>query len=399
MGGTRFIVAGSFIDGSGADVRRNVFLKITDTIIAVIGSAGDLPRHDGAAIDDFSHCTILPALVDCSVSLSRSPAVDGRVRAAAAEAGPAEKAAMLEQHIRYCHAYGVQGVADSDEISGLAARDQEGMAPGSIIDIRSSGRLCRSRQDCAAGNPAGGDFLKIGYSGNIDDGEAPYPRLTQEELGRLLQHRGGKKAVVVANGRQQVGEALAAGCDAIEQGYLMGEDNLRKMAEKDVLWIPSVLRAKNALDGAGTSGDVACRFSQRYVAPGKPDPGAEAFWKKMLAEQLAQLRLARKLGVTTAVGTGAGSVGILHGESMVEEMKLFIKAGYSLAETIRCASANGAGFFGMEKLGTLAVGRKATFLIARGSVQQLPRKLSYLEGIYVDGAPSILYRKNPVKSG
>jgi hypothetical protein len=30
---------------------------------------------------------------------------------------------------------------------------------------------------------------------------------------------------------------------------------------------------------------------------------------------------------TTAVGTGAGSVGILHGETMVDELKLFIKAG------------------------------------------------------------------------
>ncbi|MDH4331615.1 MAG: hypothetical protein OEV89_03465 [Desulfobulbaceae bacterium] len=44
-------------------------------------------------------------------------------------------------------------------------------------------------------------------------------------------------------------------------------------------------------------------------------------------------------------------------------------------------------------------GRKATFLISRGTVQQLPRKLSYLEGIYVDGAPSSTYRKNPVKTG
>jgi adenine deaminase len=81
---------------------------------------------------------------------------------------------------------------------------------------------------------------------------------------------------------------------------------------------------------------------------------------------------------------------------MVEEMKLFIKAGYSLEETIRCASENGARFFGMENLGALTVGRKATFLIARGMVKQLPRKLSYLEGIYVDGAPSITYHKNPV---
>ena len=116
----------------------------------------------------------------------------------------------------------------------------------------------------------------------------------------------------------------------------------------------------------------------------------------MLAEQVLQLRFAKKSGVTTAVGTGAGSIGILHGESVVEEMKLFIKAGYSLAETIRCASENGARFFGMEELGMLTVGRKATFLITRGTVQQLPRKLSYLEGIYVDGVPSIAYRKNPV---
>jgi len=397
MGGTRFIVAGSFIDGSGADVRRNVFLAVKDGIITDIGSAADLPRQDGAAIDDFSHCTILPALVDCSVSLSRSPSVDRRVRVSAEEAGFAKKAAMLEQHIRYCHAHGVQGVADSGDITDLVERYQEGMAQGSVIDIRTSGRLCLSRQDCEASNAAGGDFLKIGYSGNIEDEEAPYPRLNHEDLCRTLQPRCEKKAVVVANGLQQVEEALLAGGDAIEQGYGMGEDNLRKMAEKGVLWIPSVLRAKNALDGVGAGGDVCCRFSQRYVAPGKPDPGAEAFWKKMLAEQLTQLRLARKLGVTTAVGTGAGSVGILHGESMVEEMKLFIKAGYSLAETIRCASENGARFFGMEKLGTLTAGRQATFLIVRGTVQQLPRKLAYLEGIYVDGAPSITYRKNPVK--
>jgi len=382
MGGTRFIVAGRLIDGSGAPVRRNVFLAVKDGVIAAIGPAADLPSDDGAAIDDLSHCTIVPALVDCSVSLARSPSVDGRVRQAADEAGLAEKAVMVEQHIRDCLDHGVLGVAESDDITALAALPQEGEAQGGIIAIRTAGR----------------DFLKIGYSGNIEEEEAPQPSLGPDALRRILQHRGGRKAVVVANGSQEVAEALAAGCDAIEQGYAMGEENLRKMAEMGVLWIPSVLRAKNALDGAGSGGSVCCRFSQRYVAPGKALPGAEAFWKKMLDEQLAQLRLARELGVTTAVGTGAGSVGILHGESMVEEMKLFIKAGYSLEETIRCASANGAGFFGMEQLGALAAGRQATFLVARGMAKQLPRKLAYLEGIYVDGEPSGAYRKNPVRT-
>jgi len=369
---TRFIIAGSFIDGSGAEVCRNVFLAVKDTIITAIGPVADLPRNDEAAIDDFSHCIIVPPLVDCSVSLSRSPSVDRRVRLSLEEAGFEKKAALAAQHIRYCHSHGVLGVADSDDSIGLGEHLQEVMPQGSIIDIRRAGK----------------DFLKIVYSSIIDDKEAQNSRLNREGLSLILQQKGNKKAVVVANGRQGVQEALAAGCDAIEQGYAMGKENLREMADMDVLWIPSVLMAKNGLDGAGSGGDVTCRFSLRYVAPGKADPGAETFWKKMLAEQLAQLRLARELGVKTAVGTGAGSVGILHGESMVEEMKLFIKAGYSLEETIRCASENGARFFGMENLGALAVGRKATFLVARGTAQQLPRKLAYLEGIYVDGAPS-----------
>ena len=168
MSETRFILAGSFIDGSGADMRRNVFLAVKDTIITAIGSAADLSRNDWVAIDDFSHCTIVPALVDCSVYLSRSPAVDKRLRLSTDKAGFVKKAAMLERHIRYCHAHGVLGVAENDDISDLLGHDLQVMAPGDSIDIRTSGRICRSKQDCADGNPAGGDFLKISYSGNIE---------------------------------------------------------------------------------------------------------------------------------------------------------------------------------------------------------------------------------------
>lgn len=396
MSDTRFIRAGNFIDGSTADMRRDVLLAVTGTIITAIGPAADLWRNDGAAIDDFSHCTIVPALVDCSISLSKSPAMGHSSELFTDTPGLVKKATLLARHIRYCHAHGVLGVAENDDISDLLEYDSKVVQPEGIINIRTCGGIYRSEQDCAAGSHPGGDFLKIGYSGNIANGETPYPSISFDSLNSMLQHRDEKKAVVLANGRQQVAEALAAGCDAIEQGYGMGEDNLKKMADQGVVWIPSILLAKNGLDAASSSGDVCCRFSTRYVAPGKPAPKAEIFWKRVLAEQLAQLRLARTLGVRTAVGTAAGSVGILHGESMAEEMKLFIKAGYSLEETIRCASENGAKFFGMEKLGALGVGRRATFLITRGTGQQLPRKLSYLEGIYVNGSPSTIYRKNPI---
>jgi len=397
MDGTRFIVAGSFIDGTGAAVCKNVVLTVQDGIITTIGSAQDLTPNDKADIDDLSHCIIVPALVDCSVSLSQSPAVDAKEAVSSQEVAHGKQAAMIERHLHYCHTHGVMGVAVNNEPADVIAEYQKGGGQESVIDVRTSGCLYRSKQDLEDTSPAG-DFLKIEYSGTIEDDEPPYNPLNKEDLCRILQRKQGRKSVVVANGVHHVKEAIEAGCDAIEQGYGMGEENIRKMAEKNILWIPSILRAKNGLDSAGSGGDVCCRFSTRYVAPGKPNPGAEALWKKMLAEQFKQLSFAKKMGVTTAVGTGAGGIGILHGESVVEEMKLFIKAGYSLEEAIQCGSENGARFFNMEKLGALTVGQQATFLITRGSVKQLPRKLSYLEGIYVAGEPCDLYSKNPVRT-
>ncbi len=380
MDGTRDILAGRFIDGSGVKVRRNILLKIKDGNIIALQPAVSVPRN--TPVDDLSHCTVVPALVDCSVSLVQSPSVNG-VRLFLKGEEIADQVDMQEdmlaRHTRYCSAHGILGVVANDKSQLLEKyRRERGQLWG--IDIR------------VAHDGADADFFRLIYSSDIEEEAGGILRLDHKTLCNILGNRGEKKAIVVANGPQQVAEALEAGCDAIEQGYGMGEANLKIMAEKDVLWIPNAVRAKNALDASSSGGSVCCRFSTRYVAPGEPVPGAEAFWKNILTEQLAQLRLARELGVKIAVGTGAGSVGILHGESVVEEIKLFIKAGYSLEESIRCASKNGAEFFGMQH-GQLAVGHMATFLLTRGTAGQLPRKLSSLEGIYIDGLPSRDYKK------
>ncbi|MDU9047579.1 MAG: amidohydrolase family protein [Candidatus Electrothrix sp. Rat3] len=380
--GTGYILAGRFIDGSGAKVRRSILLEVKDGFIIALQPAASVPRH--TPIDDLSHCTVVPVLLDCSVSLLQSPSVNGVRLSLEGETVAKQEDIqedMLARHIRYCSAHGILGVVanDKDKHQLLQKyRRKRGQSYG--IDIRT------------AHDGADADVLRLIYSPNIEEEAGGSLQLNYENLCRILRNRGEKKVIVVANGSQQVAEALEAGCDAIEQGYGMGEANIRMMAAKDVLWIPSAVRAKNALDASSSGGSVCCRFSTRYVAPSEPAPGAEVFWKKILAEQLAQLSLARKLGVKTAVGTGAGSVGILHGESVVDEIKLFIKAGYSLEKSIQCASKNSAEFFGMQH-GRLAVGQRATFLLTRGTAGQLPRKLSYLEGVYVDGLPSRDYRK------
>jgi hypothetical protein len=374
-------------------------LAVNDGRITAMGERSELPGNLGTAVDDLSHCTIVPPLVDCSVALSRSPAIDPRVQASMEHADPKQRGALLDRHSRYCLAHGVLGVADGDTPEELLAWYRQTTAPEQALHICSSGPIPCPTVNEASGTTIGCYFHRLHHSNDIAEMNIAGSSLDSDALHHLLARSEGGKKVVVANGPQAVAEALAAGCDAIEQGYLMGEENLRRMAADQVLWIPSLLRAKNGLDSSGSGGDVCCRFSLRYVAPGKALPGAEAYWKAMLADQLRLLGRARELGVPTAVGTGAGSMGILHGESVVEEIKLFIKAGYSLAEAIGGASEQGARFYGLERLGALRIGGPATFLVTRGTPHQLPRKLAYLEGIYINGAPSPIYRKNPVKAG
>ena len=396
MDTTRLIVAGHLIDGSGAAARRQVFLSVKQGIITAAGPMTELPCPADAITDDLSHCTIVPALVDCSVALARSPAVDPRVQNGEHKDSGAATL-LINRHLADCHGHGVLGVANNSDPAGLVQRSVAETGPRLPVIVRSARQdQGKEAMPIDAGQH---DFLRVAHCADIESMDPFATRCAAEELRCLLAHHGEGKKVVVANGPQAVAEALAAGCDAVEQGYAMGEENLRAMAAQQVVWIPSLLRAKNGLDGSASGGDVCCRFSLRFVAPGKPVPGAEAYWKSVLAGQLAQLRLARSLGVPTAIGTGAGRTGILHGESMAEEMKLFLKAGYSLEEALHCASEVGARFFAMERLGALTEGRHATFLVTRGTPQQLPRKLSYLENIYQDGRPSAAYRKNPVKVG
>jgi imidazolonepropionase-like amidohydrolase len=398
MDATRFIVAGGLLDGRSAVARKNVYLAVKDGRITAMGRRDELPDEPGAIIDDLSHCTIVPPLMDCSVALSRSPSIDPNTQASVEAADPEQRAALFRRHIGDCLAHGVLAVADNGTPEGLLARSRTPTAQEQAIVICSSAPILLNTADDAPTPALGHQFHRIQYSPDIDQAEVSGPGMSVmnvDALRSLLSQPRREKTVVVANGPQAVAEALAAGCDAIEQGYLMGEENLRKMAADQVLWLPSVLRAKNALDSSGSGGEVCCRFSLRYVAPGKALPGAEVHWKAMLADQLGQLGRARILGTPTAVGTGAGSIGILHGESVVEEIKLFIKAGYSLAAAIGCASEQGARFFGVAQIGALMVGSPATFLLTRGTPHQLPRKLAYLEGVYVNGAPSGSYRKTP----
>lgn len=403
MSSATFVLAGWLIDGSGGPIQEKVLLKIVDGRFAAIEPYRPGHGPDPSSITDLSHCTVLPPLVDSHVHLFMSGATDKTTREQQMIAGYEELRPVIARHLHYLFSHGVLAVRDGGDRGGFALRygQEEKMHPGVIVKTADRAWHNKGRYGALIGRaPGDGESLAEAYGRDGDAGDQvklvnsglnslkvfgreTAPQFSRQEIAGLVEAaaRQGRKVMVHANGEEPVRLAVEAGCHSIEHGFFMGRDNLQRMADKGVVWVPTVFTMK------------------AYAANiGHADPHANRqVIEKNLNHQLAQLALARELGVTVALGTDSGSLGVIHGESLVEEMKLFLKAGYSLAETVRCATGNGARLLGLDDFGLLAAGRAATFLVARGGPLQLPRKLFYLEGIYCGGEPSLLYRKNPVK--
>lgn len=399
----KYIQAGWLIDGSGGAVQEKVLLTVDDGIIVAIApwTEGSVP--DTRELIDLSHCTILPPLIDSHVHLFMSGTIDKKIRDWQLHASYDELRPVLGQHLHYLFSHGVLGVRDGGDKGGFALRyrSEQQMHKGIVLKVTGRAWHQKDRYGALIGRPpeTSGklvqsytqdsdviDQVKLVNSGLNSlklFGKETKPQFSVEEIGDLVAvaEGEGRKVMVHANGREPVRLALEAGCHSIEHGFFMGRENLELMAEKGTFWVPTLFTMK----AYGEQIESAQAGADSKVI------------EKNLQHQLEQLALARELGVKVALGSDAGSLGVLHGESIVEEMKLFKKAGYSFRETVRCATSNGASLLGIDEFGLLATGKAATFLATRGAPAQLPRKLSYLEAIYISGEPSQLYRKNPIK--
>lgn len=351
-GGQQCFHFGACIDGSGGDIQKNICIDVDQGGIVAVKSQADC-KNDRHTVD-LSHCTVVPALHDCFVRLAVSSATNAALRTMQKSYSYEQTEQLIQQNIHYCHSHGVLGAIDFDDLRGFTGayfhQNDDSRVSASSLILRSPS----SSED---------------HSGFLDY----TPRITQ-----LLQGSIGDVRVALANGKRNIDEAIQSGCNAVVQGLEMTESLLKKMADKNMVWIPNLVNAKLMVEGG--RGDEKSAF------------------RRIMKDHMSLVNRARMMGVKVGMGTGSGCSGIIHGESAVDEIKLLQQCGFSLSEAIQCASSVGAELCGKRQCGMIKKGYKATFLVARGVASQLPRKLSYLENIYIAGSPSRDYRKNPVKT-
>jgi imidazolonepropionase-like amidohydrolase len=385
--GARTIRAGWLIDGGGGPVRQNVRIAVKDGIIAGVWDAPGEPEGPASeGIPGFSGCTLIPGLVDSHVHLTMSGSGDEefrkRLRAASYESIRRVIGGHLQDHLNH----GVVAVRDGGGARGFALRCARAY-PGPVR-VRAAGRAWHreGRYGRLIGRPpARGlslaeamrqdgervDHLKIvnsGLNSLTEYGKQTAPQFDQKEMHAAVKAAAerGLSVMVHANGIEPVRIAIAAGCRSIEHGFFMGQDNLARMADKGVAWVPAVVTMSayaRIFEQTGRASDVA---------------------RRTLDHQIEQLAIARRLGVTVALGTDSGSPGVEHGAAVIEEMKLLMQAGYSLSEAVHCATANGARLVG-DEFGLIKPGRPATFLVAEGSPSTLPEGLKKIRAVFTDG--------------
>ena len=396
-----YILAGWLIDGSGGPIQKKVLLKLVD------GTIADISRYNGSdcpspsRTTDLSHCCLLPPLIDSHAHLCMSGTLHPKSRQEQLTAEYEDLKGLISEHLSYHLSHGVLAVRDGGDRHCSVIRyhrelDEDDALP---VVVKSPGKAwyregryggligraagaSTSLDRLIAEDTADADHIKVINSG-VNSlkifGHQTTPQFSQRELTDTVAYakNQGLKVMVHANGILPVQNAIEAGCYSIEHGYFMGQENLEGLAEKQIFWVPTLYAMKGCLDSVELGMKDA-------------DPDVVA---RNLEHQTQQLAYARECGVRVAVGTDAGSIGVLHGESLIGELKLFIRAGYSLPEAIRCATHHGAHLLGIEdQFGLIGRGRPAHFLVARGTPAQLPRKLSFLEAIYLNGKPSDDYR-------
>jgi imidazolonepropionase-like amidohydrolase len=398
MAAIHYLRVGWLLDGKGGSIRRDLLLRLEDGIITALEAYREGDRPDPAITTDFSQCTLLPPLVDAHVHLFMSGTCDKARRQWQLSASYEQLLPAMRQHAGDSLRFGVLAVRDGGDQGGYALRFRQSpeMPEHLLLTVvgrawhregrygRIIGRSPRPDENLAeavAGEEQEVDQVKIvnsGYNSLKVYGLETQMQFTTETLRAavIVASEAGRPVMVHANGRDPVRGALLAGCHSIEHGFFMGRENLEMMAARGIFWVPTVYTMKAFLANFAQLGGDA----EQQVVAGNLD------------HQLEQLALARQLGVSVALGTDAGSLGVHHGQSLGEELQLFLEAGYNLTEAVACATTNGAKLLGIRDFGILEKGQAATFLVVPGAPTELPGTLRSLQHIYLRGTPLTVHR-------
>lgn len=373
------IRAGTFIDGTGADPRRNVTIHVDGDTITKIG--GDAPRD--ATVIDRSGETVMPGMIDCHVHLmSNQDSLEERIRKPFSFA-----VAQAFQNAKTTLDHGFTTVRDAGGTPlGVKQAIEKGLVPGPRLRIAvgalsqtgghgdlwfPSGVTARAehpelpqtvvdgveavRKATRALLRAGADQIKVHTSGGVmsPSDEPTATGLSPDEIAAIVYeaHAAGKTVMTHSQATQGIRNSVEAGIESIEHGIYLDADTAELMKKKGIYLVATL---------------VAPLWVKRRAEkrPGSVPPYALRKAIEVTEAHQKMFAMAVKMGVPIAMGTDTG-VGE-HG-SNAEELVWMVKLGMTPMQAIVATTKTAAECSRIGHLtGTLEPGKRADIISVSG---------------------------------
>lgn len=329
---------------------------------------------------DLPDFTLLPGLIDAHTHFFlEGGELDAQKRSAHLEQTPERLIFLAEQRLQKLVRLGITACRDAGDndgvglaLSKLCAGEHRPVMP--YVDSPGAAIHHRGRYGSFMGEPvedcltphrcvelrvkAGAYRIKLIPTGIINFKKGAMtaePQMTVEEIGEFVDAAKslGRQTLAHASGDTGIERAIEGGVDSIEHGFFVRDDQLAKMRDRQIAWVPTFSPVQKQVDHADRMGW---------------DAAVVANLRKILDRHAESLVKARAMGVKVIAGSDAGSYGVAHGLGFLEELELMEHAGLGASTVIHAATGASSDRLAFrEKFGWIKPGFLSRFILTRHS--------------------------------
>ncbi len=222
----------------------------------------------------------------------------------------------------------------------------------------------------------GADRIKLISTGIIDFEKGQVtskPQMSAEEVKSLVQaaKKQNRQSFAHASGSDGIENVIMGKVDSIEHGFFMTDNQLLKLRDNNIAWVPTLTPIQKQIEHAGRLG-----WNDKTVD----------HLKRIIDTHKKSLLKASEHGVIIIAGSDAGSYAVSHGVGFFDELELMEDAGLPCIHVINSATGISAQRLRFsDSIGHLKKGAKARFIFTQHSPMQTVKNLKKEKNVFFDG--------------
>lgn len=212
----------------------------------------------------------------------------------------------------------------------------------------------------------GADWIKLYADYRVGANGETVPTFSLEELKAIVgaAHDLGRPVAAHSMNDEAMRRCIDAGVDTIEHGYAGTRDTFKRMAEKNIAFLPTL-----------TVAEAISEYFHGYKRGGAPTPRME--------DAANAFQLAREEGVIIGCGSDVGP--FPHGEN-ARELEWMVKLGMSPREALQAATSIAAKIIRRGDLGHIREGYLADLVAVDGDTNRNISAIANVKLVMKDGA-------------